>query len=444
MRSESQSHSPSHTSTLATTTNKSRKEWYACAVVLALTIGLTGAAAAQARTLTILRYFADGSGGDGAHPLYAGVIRDSAGNIYGTTNQGGNGDCKNTDPLGCGTLFKLDTNRLETSLHFFGGGPDGAYPGATLWRDAAGNLYGTTQAGGASNAGTIFKFNHRTTEESVLYSFTGGADGGQPLGGLIRDAAGNFYGTTLHGGVDPLQVCNSGAGCGVVFKLDLAGNQTVLYSFKGETDGGEPFAGLVRDAAGNLYGTTQIGGDPSCVTGVGCGTVFKVDKSGNETVLYSFKGGADGLQPVAGLVRDEAGNLYGTTLSGGDPGCGGGFGCGVVFKIDGAGNETVLYTFTGGADGNSPYAGLIRDDAGYLWGTTVLGGTHGSGTVYRVDPSGNEIVLHSFAGGSDGAGPYAGVIRDLAGNFYGTTNSGGDLTCAGGCGTVYKIAAVAP
>jgi uncharacterized repeat protein (TIGR03803 family) len=172
--------------------------------------------------------------------------------------------------------------------------------------------------------------------------------------------------------------------------------------------------------------------------------VFKVDKSGNETVLYSFKGGADGLQPVAGFVRDEAGNLYGTTLSGGDPGCEGGFGCGVVFKMDGAGNETVLYTFTGGADGNSPYAGLIRDDAGYLWGTTVLGGTHGSGTVYRVDPSGNEIVLHSFAGGSDGAGPYAGVIRDLAGNFYGTTNSGGDLTCAGGCGTVYKIAAVAP
>ena len=403
---------------------------------------LVTAAVAQGRKLTVLHAF---EGVDGGNPLYAGLVRDSEGNLYGTTNSGGDLACSNGS--GCGTVFKVAANGEETVLYSFKGGADGSAPGARLWRDAAGNLYGTTQAGGISNAGTIFRLN-KAGKETVLYSFTGGTDGGQPLGGLIRDSAGNFYGTTLHGGLDPLQICNSGAGCGVVFKLDLAGNETVLYSFKGETDGGESIAGLVRDSAGNLYGTTQIGGDPDCVGGVGCGTVFKLGKTGILTTLYSFTYGTDGGQPASDLTLDSAGNLYGTAFGGGDLSCtgGNGFGCGVVYKVDTAGQETVLYAFTGGRDGRSPYAGVIRDAAGDLWGTTILGGAFNNGVVYRVNPAGKEIVLHSFTGGVDGAIPYAGVIRDLAGNFYGTTNAGGDLTCGNvnGCGTVFKIAAVAP
>jgi uncharacterized repeat protein (TIGR03803 family) len=290
----------------------------------------------------------------------------------------------------------------------------------------------------------VFRLSNKG-KKTVLYSFAGGTDGVEPFGGLIRDAAGNLYGTTLYGGRDPLQICNSGSGCGIVFKVDITGQESVLYSFRGEEDGGESVGGLVRDAEGNLYGTTELGGDLNCISGVGCGTVFKLDNNGNETVLYSFTGGTDGLSPSAGLVRDASGNLYGTTWQGGDLTCQN-FGCGTVFKVDGAGKETTLHSFTAGKDGAFPNAGLIRGTGGVLWGTTVIGGAANSGTLFRVDPSGKEIILHSFAGGADGSGPYAGVIRDAAGNFYGLANSGGDLTCnhGNGCGTVYKIAAVAP
>ena len=199
--------------------------------------------------------------------------------------------------------------------------------------------------------------------ETILYSFTGQADGGNPSASLVRDENGNLYGTTFFGG---------SSNVGVVFKLDTAGHETPLYTFTGGTDGGYPNNDLVRDDAGNLYGTTSQGGVSGC--GPGCGVVFEVGPTGNETVLYSFTGGADGRTPYAGVVRDEHGNLYGTTFFGGDLNVCGGVGCGTVYKLGRNGRETVLYTFTGQADGGNPYGGVLRDGQGNLYGTTGYGG----------------------------------------------------------------------
>src|SRR5271157_3231541 len=247
----------------------------------------------------------------------------------------------------------------ESVLHSFPGSPDGANPYAGLVRDAQGNLYGTTVNGGAQAKGTVFKVD-ATGNETVLYSFTGaGGDGANPEAGLVPDAQGNLYGTTYAGGA---------SNAGTVFKVDTTGNETVLYSFTGAGgDGAGPTGLLVRDAQGNLYGTTVFGGAS------GKGTVFKADATGNETVLYSFTGaGGDGANPEAGLVPDAQGNLYGTTDAGGASNAG------TVFKVDTTGNETVLYSFTGaGGDGAGPTGLLVRDAQGNLYGTTVFGGASG-------------------------------------------------------------------
>jgi uncharacterized repeat protein (TIGR03803 family) len=233
----------------------------------------------------------------------------------------------------------------------------------------------------------------QTGKEIVLHSFAANLPkGGFPYAGVIRDSAGNLYGTTYSGGT---------ANAGVVFKVNAAGHQAVLYSFTGGADGGHPHAGVIRDPAGNLYGTA--GGGPA-----GAGVVYELDAAGQETVLYSFTGGADGLGPNAGVIRDSAGNLYGTTYGGGTAGAG------VVYKLDTVGQETVLYSFTGGADGGEPIAGVIRDSAGNLYGTAEYGGTAGWGVVYKLDTAGHEAVLYSFTGGADGRYPDAGVIRDSA------------------------------
>jgi uncharacterized repeat protein (TIGR03803 family) len=289
----------------------------------------------------------------------------------------------------------------------------------------------------------------------VLYNFTGGAYGGGPTAGLIRDAAGNLYSTTSGGGNTSSSCPYGSQGCGVVFKLDPSGKETVLYTFSGGVDGGNPYTRLLRDAAGNLYGTTGSGGNTSssCPYGSqGCGVVFKLDSSGKETVLYTFSGGADGNYPVAGLIQDGSGNLYGTTTGGGNTGgsCGGS-GCGVVFKLDPQGDHyKVLYAFTGGADGNSPFADLIQDADGNLYGTTNVGGYLGSacggigcGVVFKLDPSGRETVLHTFRL-TDGASPLAGLVQDASGNLYGTTQQGGNTSSscpagAGGCGVVFEL-----
>ena len=377
-------------------------------------------------TETVLHSFT-GSPSDGANP-FAGLIAHAAGNLYGTTALGGASDD--------GTVFKLMPSGTETVLYSFTGSPsDGAIPTAGLIADPAGNLFSTTHVGGASGDGTVFKLT-RSGTETVLHSFTGGGDGAISTAGLIPDPAGKLFSTTHVGGA---------SGNGTVFKLTRSGTETVLHSFTGGGDGAVPIAGLIADAAGNLYGTTFTGGGSGC-GGSGCGTVFKLTRSGTESVLHSFTGSfGDGAGPDAGLIADAAGNLYGTTeFGGGSIGCRStiGNGCGTVFKLTPSGTETVLYSFTGGGDGAEPFAGLIADAAGNFYGTTSQGGASNDGTVFKLTPSGTETVLHSFTDGSDGGFPLAGLITDAAGNLYGTTSQGGGGSGCGdsGCGTVFEIA----
>jgi uncharacterized repeat protein (TIGR03803 family) len=396
---------------------------------------------------------------DGLNPQ-ADLVEDGSGNLYGTTSQGGvtGGACGN---LGCGVVFKLGTTGEETVLYSFTGQPtDGASPVAGLILDASGNLYGTTSQGGTSNFGTVFKLD-TTGKETVLYSFAGKpADGASPVAGLILDASGNLYGTTSQGGT-------SNSNAGTVFKLDTTGKETVLYSFAGKPAGGaSPLAGLILDASGNLYGTTVAGGAGAS------GTVFKLDTTGKETVLYSFRGGrADGAYPEAGLVRDTTGNLYGTTSAGSDlcyiisslpPTPPTEIYCGTIFKLDTTGNETVLHSFTGSPDGAIPDAGLILDAAGNLYGTTLEGGAGGCdvvgsrpdsppvnlgcGSVFMVDTTGAVTVLYSFSGTGFDWGPHAKLFLDESGSLYGTTSQGGVTggACGNlGCGTVFELPSIA-
>jgi uncharacterized repeat protein (TIGR03803 family) len=349
---------------------------------------------------TVLYTFTGGA--DGAYPN--GLIQDPQGNLYGTTSGGG--------ADGSGVVFKLDRRGNETVLYSFTGNADGGYPYAGVIRDWLGNLYGTTAYGGAAGSGVVFKLDRRGNE-TVLYSFTGGADGGYPYAGVIEDWAGNLYGTAASGGT---------AGAGVTFKVDQRGNETVLHSFTDGSDGGYPYAGLIEDWAGNLYGTAAFGGT------AGAGVLFKIDPAGHQTVMYSFPG-TDGSNPLPGVIQDSTGNLYGTTTGGGSANAG------AVYKIDPTGHETLLYSFTGGVDGGNPQAGLIQDSAGYFYGTAETGGADGKGTIYKLDGSGHQTVLYSFTGGADGAYPLSGLTQDAAGNFYGTTINGGSA----GFGVVFKL-----
>jgi uncharacterized repeat protein (TIGR03803 family) len=366
-------------------------------------------------------------GADGIGPN--GVVLDKAGNLYGTTVAGGETSCPLNGSPGCGVVFRVNGAGREAVLYRFSGDdPDQGGPFGSVILDAAGNLYGTT-SGLPLFAGTVF-----TVEEggrqTVLHSFTGGADGGTPEAGVVQDAAGNLYGTTVFGGA---------FGQGVVFKLDTVLNETVLHNFKGSGDGTNPLASLIRDTAGNLYGTASGGGSfKGPCAGSGCGTVFKLAPNGTLKVLHTFTGGSDGASPLA-LVRDLAGNLFGTASGGGDPDCtvGGSPGCGLVFRLGPKGNLTVLHTFTGGADGGSPNTGLALDAAGNLYGTTAGGGTSGKGVVFKLDTTGKLTVLHAFTGGSDGGNPDT-VVLDGAGNLYGTATTGGRCRDQG-CGVVFKI-----
>jgi uncharacterized repeat protein (TIGR03803 family) len=378
---------------------------------------------AWAQTYKVLYSFTGGT--DGAFPL-AGVIRDSAGNLYGTSSGEQNGTVFKVNPKGkFKLLYALPVPQGEGS---------GSPPSALL-RDSSGNLYGTIPYSGANHDGMVYKID-KNDNFTALYNFTSGWNDGEnlPLGPLILDAAGDLYGAGPGGGE-----CQSGP-CGTIFKLAPSGGETQIRSFLDGARGFYPNAGLIRDAAGNLYGTTESGGKGHH------GVVFKLDQSGNETILYTFKGSPDGSGPRAGLIRDSAGNFYGTTLSGGNRGCpdlNGPLTCGVVFKLDTNGNETVLYAFTGGADGGNPSGPLVMDAAGNLYGAAGWGNP-GYGVVFKLTTSGKEIVLHSFAGGTNGAGPTGTLAMDSAGNLYGVTNTGGDLsgcTTSGpyGCGVIFTI-----
>jgi uncharacterized repeat protein (TIGR03803 family) len=407
-----------------------------------------GTPPAQAQTYKVLHKFKGAQ--DGGNP-YAGVIRDSAGNLYGTVSTGGD----DFSPSGHGAVFKLNKAGKVKALYELPGGANAAVPYGGVIRDSAGNLYGTGYAGGSGSqvgcnspllesCGAVFSLDSTFTE-TALYSFHGPKqdDAAGPYAGLIRSKAGNLYGTTLYGPVLPdsngCGIVVSELGCGTVFEIDPSVGEKVLYNFSGGSDGGLPYAGLIRDSKGRLYGTTASGGGGVDVgaCNAGCGVVFKVSAVGAETVLYAFTGGADGAIPYASLIRDSEGNLYGTTSGGGS--ASGSLGCGVVFKLDNTGKETVLYSFKGYPDGCNPYAGLVQDSAGNFYGTTAGGGAADYGTVFELDTSGNETVLYSFTGGADGANPHAGLVRDSAGNLYGTTLYGGIATGPSGLGVVFEL-----
>jgi uncharacterized repeat protein (TIGR03803 family) len=361
--------------------------------------------------------------------------------LYGTTYAGGTGECTiENEVVGCGTVF-LVTEAEETVLYSFQGQTDGAFPIGGLVRDNSGNLYGTTATGGAYGYGTVFRISGR--KKTILYSFKGNPDGAIPASTLLRDGAGNFYGTTSAGGGNPAN--GNPVGAGTVFKLDANGNETVLYSFCSQpscADGFNPESGLIMDGGGNLYGTTYEGGS-NLGSSNGSGTLFKLDTTGHETVLYAFCSApncADGANPEGGLITDADGNLYGTTYAGGNL-----YSAGLVFKFDTTGHETALYAFcseSGCADGKSPTAGLIMDTKGNFYGTTLAGGS--GGTVFELETNGALNLLHSFTSGSTGPiEPVGGLVMDAKGNLYGTASEGGPGNCNplefDGCGAVFEI-----
>lgn len=332
----------------------------------------------------------------------------------------------------------------ETAIYTFASGTDAYNPYSGLIFDAAGNLYGTTYHGGSFGSGAVYKLapvSGGGWQESVLYSFTDGADGGTPYAGLVLDSAGNLYGTTFQGGV--AGGC-TGTGCGVVFKLaPISGGgwqESVLYTFSGGKDGSHPRAGLIFDSAGNLYGTASEGGSfTNCLTG--CGVAFKLTPTTSgpwlESILHSFNGTSDGSGPHGSLLFDTAGYLYGTNYWGGATSTCPASNCGTVFRlapsITGPWKERVLHAFTNGVDGGNPASSLIFDGAGNLYGTTTQGGhltdcsNLGCGTIYELTPTPTGpwkgIVIRAFSG-PDGANLVAGVIFDSAGNLYGTAPSG--------------------
>ena len=378
---------------------------------------------ATAQTLTTL-YNLQGGSNDGNWPC--GIIRDSAGNLYGEAQFGG--------PENAGAIFELNTNNEETVLHLFES-PDGQSPCSKLLRSASGDLYGTTIYGGAGENGTVFRIHNDTL---LQYKFQGGLDGQNPSAGLTENVDGALYGTTAGGGSGNSCL----GGCGTVFRFDPSGHKTIVYNFHG-ADGANPGAALIHDAQGNLYGTTSTGGsNQMCPQEGGCGTVFKLDPRGILTVLYSFLGGTDGWDVQNGVVRDSEGNLYGTTLGGGTSSFG------TIFEITHAGAEKILYSFAGAPDGADP-SQIVLDNS-TLYGTTYTGGNFncdglygGCGTIFRFDKTGHEKVLYRFSGSVDGAQPFGSIALDSAGNIYGTTQSGVKNGCPpfpAGCGTVWKFA----
>ncbi len=350
--------------------------------------------------------------------------------------------------------FSRTTSYTETVLHRFKSSPDAASPEAGVFVDKAGNIFGTTIAGGThptcpngydKGCGTVFSLD-ATGKEHLVYSFAGDPDASEPFAGLLR-SRGVFYGTTAVGGAYHPCYTYGGLGCGAVFKIGRHGKESLVYSFKGNfgtgvVDGQGPMGGVVTDAAGTLYGTTPFGGANET------GTIFKITKQGAETVLYSFKDQNDGGRPYSGVIRDAAGNLYGVAYFGGQSACTGG--CGTIFELKASGAFKTLYSFTGGDDGGNPIGGMVMDAAGNLYGTAQnygnrscnkRGGNPGCGTIFELNTKHKLTVLHEFAGDPDGAVPSESMIIDANGNLYGTTSFGGDNNCNGGysCGTVFEV-----
>jgi uncharacterized repeat protein (TIGR03803 family) len=364
-------------------------------------------------------------GADGGMPR-ASLIQANDGYLYGTSENGDSVD---------GAVFRVDMSGDLTVLHTFSGLQGSIGPWAPLVQANDGYFYGTTLAGGTGSCtsltgggcGTVFKID-ASGNLTVLHTFSGGADGGVPSAAMIQATDGYLYGTTYAGG-------SSSPSCGTVFRIDTKGNLTTLYSFGStQNDGCGPWAPLLQGADGYFYGTTFLGGGD-----YHSGTVFQMDSFGNMTVLYAFPGVPDGAGPVSALIQASDGNFYGTTRGGGNSACAPQHqpvGCGTIFEIDSSGDETTLYSFSGGADGALPEAALIQASDGNFYGTAQDGGNltscplgflvAGCGVIFELDSSSLDfLVLHSFSDSPDGAFPQAGLIQATDGNLYGTTEDGG-------------------
>ncbi|MGA8765098.1 MAG: choice-of-anchor tandem repeat GloVer-containing protein [Candidatus Sulfotelmatobacter sp.] len=394
--------------------------------VLAAALSLAAVAECQEK---VLYSFSDPGG---AVAPASNLISDAAGNLYGTTFYGG--------AFGMGMVFELSPQAggwTLIMLHSFNiDGVDGFFPTAGVIFDASGNLFGTTQFGGTGTCGvglacgTVFELTPAgdgSWTEKVLHSFIG-ADGYQVHAGVILDGAGNLYGTTANGG---------SFSQGTIFELSPHSNGKwalrVLHNFTGSSDGGVPFGGVVLDAVGNLYGMTSAGGGSTPQCKYGCGVVFQLNPAQagphNGSVLHYFsRTTGDGRYPYAGLIVDAAGNLYGTTSAGGATNSG------IVFELTPTGSgqwqETVLHDFDAtSGDGVNPGGDLIFDASGNLYGVTLTGGSDAQGTAFELTPNGSawtETILCSFTNqGSDGYNPAATLLLDSSGNLYGTTGRGG-------------------
>jgi uncharacterized repeat protein (TIGR03803 family) len=367
----------------------------------------------QAQTFSTIYSFMGGT--DGGNPL-SGFAISSAGKLFGTTSAGGS--------FGAGVVFRLSESGEEKVLYSFTGGADGANPNASLIFDDSGNLYGTTYGGGANGDGTVFEVTQAGVE-TVLYSFKGGADGANPMSKLSFDAAGDLYGTTFAGGA---------YGAGTVFEVVKGATEKVLHSFGNGTDGANPTAGVTLTAKPAIFGTASAGGAD------GYGIVFALTPSQSgwkEIVLHTFAMQSDGGTPYAGLVFDSSGNLYGTTTDGGGADGSGG---GTVFELSYSGGQWNFNVLEGlpGSGISGTYRNVLLDASDNIYATTHCDGADGAGTVYRLTQSGGTwtyTLLYTFTGQSDGLYSYSNLVADKQGNLYGTTKYGG----TSGNGVVFKV-----
>jgi uncharacterized repeat protein (TIGR03803 family) len=398
--------------------------WTLLAALLAFVPGLVTDAWAAPQYKVLYEFT---GGADGGQPF--GLMKDAAGNLYGTTGYAGDANCQ------CGTVFMLDKADKLTILHTFTGGNDGAFPYTTVALSGD-KLYGAASSGGdlgcslEQGCGLIFEIDLPTLAYRVIHVFHFD-EGARPSGALMV-RSGVLYGTTIGGGI-----ADCDGGCGVVYQLVLkTGKFAVLHRFE-SSDGYSPESALTLDERGEvLYGTTAEGGSS------GSGVVFRQTLStGTFNVVYNFTGSPDAECPYGGLALDSSGNLYGDSQLGGSYPCRSEHGCGTVFMVNPATEtDTVLYNFPGASDGDYPMAGITRLAKGTIYGTTAWGGLTDNGTVFQLVGD-TETVLHAFQG-SDGANPFSDVVVDSNGKLFGTTLSGGlyENGCSKyGCGVVWEI-----
>jgi uncharacterized repeat protein (TIGR03803 family) len=397
---------------------------------------VVAAISSSAQTFTTLTSF---DNTDGANPSGT-LVQGFDGNFYGTTSDGAStAECA---AVCGGTVFKVAAGGKLMTLHAFQG-PDGGFPTAGLVQASNGNFYGTTLYGGnltcyqPYGCGTIFEITP-AGKLRTLHSFDG-TDGEWPAGGLIQATDGNLYGTTEAGGAST----KCAGGCGTVFRITVRGMLTTLHSFDG-TDGWSPTARLLQGSNGDLYGTAQLGGDRTCNPGFGCGTIFEISPTDTLRKLYTFCSDTsvctDGAFPSVGLLQASNGNFYGTT----DGQAFSNYGFGTVYEITAESTLTTLHSFCDGPDcpdGFAPHGDLVQGTDGNFYGIAAGGGDpYGYGTVFEITPEGVLTTVHTFDG-SDGASPSAGLVQGTDGNFYGTTfTSGASTKCGGGgCGTVFSV-----